>query len=204
MKRISVIKNLIILLLLAGSCKHKPSGLSETTKNSSIHIQPLGDFPSEQANYVLKELNKMYPKVMLHKAIELPAAAYYKPRNRYRADSIIRILLRSTEMNNVTIALTDKDISTTKGMIEDYGIMGLGYQPGRSCVVSTFRLKKQNLKSQLFTVAVHELGHTRGLPHCSVNTCYMRDAEGKNYIDEETGFCKNCKKHLSERGWKIK
>lgn len=77
----------------------------------------------------------------------------------------------------------------------------LGYQPGSSCVVSTFRLSKINLPDQYLKLSIHELGHTQGLPHCPDKTCFMRDAEGKNHTNEETGFCPKCKAVLIEKGW---
>ena len=82
--------------------------------------------------------------------------------------------------------------------------MGLGYQPGSACVVSTFRLSKENLAEHYFKVSIHELGHTQGLPHCAVNTCFMRDAKGGNPLNEETDFCPACKSHLIKKGWRLK
>jgi archaemetzincin len=32
----------------------------------------------------------------------------------------------------------------------------------------------------------------------------MRDAEGKNPTNEETEFCKRCKKKLINKGWLLK
>jgi archaemetzincin len=54
---------------------------------------------------------------------------------------------------------------------------------------------------KLFKVAIHELGHTQGLKHCPVNDCLMRDAEGKDHLDEEKDFCKKCKAVLINAGW---
>jgi archaemetzincin len=108
-----------------------------------------------------------------------------------------------TKDGRVTVGLTNKDISTDNGNIPDWGVMGLGYQPGKSCVVSTFRLSKRNLKEQYFKVAIHELGHTQGLPHCPNKTCLMTDAEGKNNTDKENGFCEKCKAFLIAKGWKL-
>ncbi|PBQ33306.1 Zn-dependent protease [Sphingobacteriaceae bacterium] len=197
--------SLVLLAVIFMSCCGGDStkGFESTEKVIIINVQPLGDFSAKQTSFIVNELKKVYSKVILNKPINFPKSAYYEPRKRYRADSLIKFLRGITEQDHVTIALTDKDISTTKGKVQDFGIMGLGYQPGRSCVVSTFRLAKQNLNTQFFKVAVHELGHTQGLPHCSVKTCYMRDAEGKNHLEEETCFCETCGKHLSDRGWKL-
>jgi archaemetzincin len=101
------------------------------------------------------------------------------------------------------IGLTTKDISTTKGKFKDWGIMGLANCPGTACVVSTFRLNKNKLSEQFYKVAIHELGHTSGLPHCKEKSCYLRDAEGGNPLDEEVAFCKRCTSHLKSKGWKL-
>jgi archaemetzincin len=82
--------------------------------------------------------------------------------------------------------------------------MGFGYCPGDACIASTFRLSKSEKLMQLFKAAIHELGHTHGLPHCSVQSCFMRDAEGGNPINEEKEFCSGCKKFLADRGWNFK
>jgi len=79
--------------------------------------------------------------------------------------------------------------------------MGLGDQPGNACVLSTYRLSKTNLLSQLNKLALHELGHTQGLPHCDNQKCFMRDAEAGNHFDEETDFCDSCKSFLKRKGW---
>ncbi len=109
-----------------------------------------------------------------------------------------------TAPGHITIGLTSKDISTTKGKIEDYGIMGLGYTPGNACVVSTFRVSKENKQNQFFKFCIHELGHTSGLPHCPEKTCFMRDAEGGNPSNEEKDFCPKCKVHLISKDWNLK
>lgn len=101
----------------------------------------------------------------------------------------------------VYVGITTRDISTTKDDIPDWGIMGLGFQPGPASVVSTFRLHKNNVPEELFKVAIHEVGHTMGLAHCEVRTCFMRDAEGKNSTGEEKEFCPQCKKYLLAKGW---
>jgi len=169
-----------------------------------IDIQPFSDIPEKYVKYVFSELSEIYPNIKLNKAIALPERAYYAKRNRYRADSIINYLRGITPNGHVTIGMTGKDISTTKNEIKDYGIMGLGYQPGSSCVVSFFRLSKKNdVFEQFFKLSIHELGHTQGLPHCPVKTCFMRDAEGKNHTNEEKEFCTSCKTHLINKGWKF-
>ena len=202
-----VILNFIFLLACQGSKQEFPENnftKAKTEASVIIDIQPFTDIPKEYVDYVKAELLKIYANIEVKKAIDLPKSAYYKPRNRYRADSLIDYLSAKTAGGHVTIGMTSKDISHTKDKIVDYGIMGLGFQPGNACVVSYFRLSKKNTLAQFFKLSIHELGHTQGLPHCPVNTCFMRDAEGKNHADEEKEFCPKCKAHLISKGWDIK
>ena len=133
----------------------------------------------------------------------MPAAAYYKPRNRYRAPVILTYLNTYSGYDKI-IGITAKDISTTKNEIYDWGVMGLGSCPGKACVISNFRLRTPNkvlFNDRFIKVALHELGHTMGLPHCTFSTnCFMESAEGTiKSVDRETkSLCTNCKKLLTQ------
>ncbi|MCW3159804.1 matrixin family metalloprotease [Chryseobacterium oryctis] len=192
----------IILLFVLFFCSEKQQK-TEEGKAITILVQPFKDLNSERVNFVTKEIKKVYPHVKILNPIDFPENAYYKPRNRYRADSIIKFLSEKTQNGFVTIGLTSKDISVSKGNISDFGVMGLGYRPGKACVASAFRLNKQKTNEQFFKVAIHELGHTQGLKHCPEKMCFMRDAEGKNPTDEEKDFCKKCKSILITKNWKF-
>lgn len=79
--------------------------------------------------------------------------------------------------------------------------MGLGYCPGSSSVVSTFRLNPEKIAEQLLKTSLHELGHTQGLEHCETDNCFMRDAEGRNITDQLHQFCTHCSSKLKKYGW---
>ncbi len=202
----------IISLLILYSCNNQPKQNSvvfktkEINNNITIIIQPFSDFPNKDLLNIEKEIKKYYPHISLNKPIDLPKNCLNKTKTRYRADSLINFLNNNTNNGSVTIGVTTKDISTTKGKISDWGIFGLGFCPGRSCIVSTFRIKgksKSEKFEKLVKVTVHELGHTQGLKHCAENTCLMRDAKGKDRLNEEKEFCVNCKSELIKKGWKL-
>lgn len=184
----------LIVLGILGKEYFKPNA-------QTIVVQPFNNFPKAQTQEVFKSLKEVYLDVSVKPAIPLPASAYYPIRSRYRADKLIAYLKKRHGADTVVIALTDKDISITKGKHADWGVMGFGYRPGTSCVISTYRIR--NNKDQLPKLAFHELGHTQGLPHCPELTCFMRDAEGANPLNQMTGFCHECKTFLKSKGWNI-
>lgn len=182
-----------------GNSKEQDPIENETPKR--IIIQPLGDVPSEYISYIQQGVYKVNRNIRVQKAISPPISSYFKNRNRYRADSLIKFLQQRTKKEQITVGVTIKDISNTKGKIEDYGIMGLGFVNGNSCIASSYRLSFNNRKEQLLKLVLHEIGHTEGLRHCDKLNCIMRDCGGKNHWDEEIGFCENCKIILIKKGW---
>ena len=87
--------------------------------------------------------------------------------------------------------------------IKEYGIIGLGFRPGTTCVVSSFRIKKgvseAKMLDRLKKVAIHEIGHNLGLDHCTNNKkCLMNDKKGKiSQIDfEDVWLCDKCSRQI--------
>lgn len=166
-----------------------------------VVVQPFGRFAETEAKRIVAQIRSLGVEVVLKDNLSIPESFYYTPRNRYRADSLIRYLKTQVGKDSIIVGVLNEDISTTKDDVVDWGVMGLGYRPGNSCVVSSFRINKKKRAEQLYKVVLHELGHTEGLDHCPEKTCLMRDAEGGNPLDEEKDFCERCKAHLKRKGW---
>lgn len=198
---------LIFFLLLFSGCndnKQREDVRVDKPDITTIIIQPFADISPAIVDSVYQRIKKINKNTILKEPISLPDIAYNPSRGRYRADSLIDCLWKRSTKNSVVIGLTSKDISANKGDIQDWGVMGLAYCPGHSCVVSTFRLSKNNVYEQFYKIAIHELGHTQGLDHCKNDiSCFMRDAEGKNHTDELSKFCNFCKAHLEKKGWEL-
>lgn len=198
-----------ILLSFLISCNPK------INKEIVVGIQSYKGFSKAKTDIIATTIANYYNvKTLVLPIKELPKVAYtnYKAP-RYRADSLIKIQHRNfTNQIDFVLGLTDKDICITKyeedGSVKkpvnkytDFGIMGLAYRPGKSCVVSSYRLKHKNEKthfSRLKKVAIHEFGHNLGLPHCPNKKCVMTDAvESISTIDNTNlGLCELCKSKI--------
>ena len=209
----------LILIGLLTSCNglnqenKKPESINyrdTPQKKLSIIIQPFDGMPASTVTKVAQKLKEIYSgDVIINNSIAFPKKALNQSRTRYRADSLIIFLGDFVKDGQLIIGLTNKDISTTKGKYPDWGVMGLGFCPGKSCIASTFRIKGKNRDEKLFKVAIHELGHTQGLAqtktkHCQDKVCLMRDAKGKDHLDELRYFCSKCKPILIKAGWDLK
>ena len=195
-------KNLLHIILFVSvvvSGCHKEKTIQET---KTIIIQPFEDISKKEIDYVRNKLNGIFSTITINQSIPFPERTWNRTRTRRRADSLIAFLHSKAKKDQVIIGLTKKDICTSKNNLEDWGVFGLGYRPGNACIASSFRLKGNKLE-KLFKVAIHELGHTQGLPHCPTKDCFMRDAEGKDHLDQETNFCKQCITALQRHHWNI-
>jgi len=197
------------IVLLATACNHSQSNnVKKPVKATTIKkvaVILYENFDTVMLNTAIDEVKSFYHcDAIILPPQDLPAFAYYKPRYRYKADSLLKFqsgLLPSGTQS--VIGLTNKDISTTTDNHDDWGIFGLGYCPGKACVISVFRLQSgpyDLYKERFIKVLLHELGHNMGLPHCNYDsTCMMNDAKGTMaQVDlERKWLCPNCKKLLS-------
>ena len=208
--------SILLVILFFISCKTGNSDKSANqqikkqvaiTAKRSVAILPFKGVDTVLINELKQALQKQLTVdfFVLDKTA-LPSYAFYKPRQRYIADSLL-VFLKATNRNKYEkiIGITVKDISTRKGDIENWGILGLGFCPGEACVVSTFRAGKNKISYKDFlrritTLALHELGHTYGLEHCPVQSCLMKDAEGKMNLDDGDAYCNKCRNYLLSNG----
>ena len=110
-----------------------------------LYVQPLGDeLPAADAALVATAIESLIGwEVRTLDRIPLPADAFYKPRRRWRADKLLDVLDgRLPKGGTRILGLTGADISTTKGDVFDWGVLGLGRIDGASGVISLFRCRK--------------------------------------------------------------
>ena len=201
----------ILLILLSFSClnnSEKDIFLVENRSNNqgkkeTIAIQPFTGIDKNLIQEIKKGMIQyLAVEITVLEIKKLPPSAFYKTRQRYIADSLLRFLrsLKQDEADRI-IGITSFDISTRKKPYQNWGVMGLGYCPGESCIISSYRVKPtsgnyHHFINRMIILALHELGHTYSLPHCPVKNCIMNDAEGKMKLDDTKTYCVKCSRVL--------
>lgn len=174
-----------------------------------VYVQPLGAALAEpDVALVEAGLLAFYAVALVRlDAVELPRAAFYPPRDRYRAERLLAFLEEKRPADGYRIlGVTGVDISTTKGSYADWGVMGLGSLDGTTCVLSSFRCRRgatsrEHARIRFAKTAVHELGHTFGLPHCETRGCIMEDGHGTVLTtDGEYDLCPDSRARLVASG----
>ena len=201
----------VLLVGLASGATN--AATSAPLPSRALYVQPLGNCPDQVRGVadVVTALRAFFPiEVRVLDCQALPRAAYYPPRKRYRAERLLAYLNQRMPKDGWRIlGLTAVDISTTKDNYPDWGVMGLGELPGTATVISSFRCRKKarneaHAAIRLAKVAVHEIGHTLGLPHCPTHGCLMEDAMGKVITtDGELDFCPRCRALAKRNGFAI-
>lgn len=170
-------------------------------KETIVYIQPLGKVNPEYNKYLKQSVEDFYGyQCAIKPSLPLSDDILTDTKTRYDAS---KILVKYLSNRNLLL-ITEKDIAHHKNAeFPEWGIFGLGFRPGKTCVVSTFRLQRNVTHEQFLVrlkkVALHEIGHNLGLDHCANHSeCMMHDANGtiKQVDKEKVWFCNQCKAQL--------
>jgi archaemetzincin len=136
-----------------------------------------------------------------------PETAFDVSRGQYNSTRMLKqLLLDPQEPADRTLGVTSVDLFTP---VLTY-VFGEAQLSGRAAVVSVHRLRTEVyglppdealLFERLHKEAVHELGHTYGLLHCSSIRCVMRASAYAEEIElKNAAFCEACRAHLDKVG----
>jgi archaemetzincin len=149
-----------------------------------IGILPVGQITPDVLVRLGQGIVKIYPDTtcsVIDDVLSVSKLAFDKKRNQYNSSVILnelRVFAAKKEGYHRILGVVDVDIFAS-GL--NY-VFGEAYVPGAVALISLWRLKPEfygeKAGSPVFSLrvlkeAVHELGHTLGLPHCPRGFCVM-------------------------------
>lgn len=163
-----------------------------------IVLKPIGNVD----NQVLEELRKILGRtfgcpVEAASHLDIPNRAYNKGRGQYGAKALLDTLKASgLAKNEKVLGLIDADLyipdlNFVFGSADDI--------PSDVAIISLYRLREElppdhnKFVERAAKEAVHELGHTFGLGHCTKAKCVMHFSSTLHDTDvKEMSFCSQC------------
>ena len=132
------LKNILILFILISCSNDNKTGrdiLSQETK--TIQILPLGTVSKKNLDIVKNSIESFYGfNCTVLPKCEVTPDILSKSKTKHDADKI----LKKYNTKSHTLILTNVNICTKARGFDEWSILGLGYQPGSTCVVSKISL----------------------------------------------------------------
>jgi archaemetzincin len=169
-----------------------------------IGVLAVGHIAPEMLGAVAEGLERTFPDIksqVIKQPLPLPERAFDKKRNQYSSNVILNEILGSwSKMPGYCIILGVVDVDIFAAGL-NY-VFGEAFAPGRAALISLWRLKpefygdKADLAvyiARSLKEAIHEVGHTLGLQHCSKSVCVMHFSNSIFDTDKKQSlFCDQC------------
>ncbi|MCD6089409.1 archaemetzincin family Zn-dependent metalloprotease [Candidatus Bathyarchaeota archaeon] len=174
---------------------------------------PVGTVDRKVLAKIANDLLSIFPRsscLISRDTLPIPAGAYNVSRRQYLSEMILRDIRRYAEEH-----ASERPLSRFLGVVDvDIYAPGLNFIfgeaefLGKAALISLYRLKPEFYGKpsnwSLFThravkEAVHEIGHTLGLRHCSNPTCVMHFSLHIGMTDmKREDFCPLCRRRVEE------
>ena len=172
----------------------------------SLQLLPIGNV--EQG--LLQEMRDILPQIfplaceILPRALD-PSSTFHGERQQYHSSELLRLMgALVTPRCSRLLGITAIDLYIPI-LTFVFGEAQIG---GPSALVSVHRLRQEFyglpadplvLEQRLLKEAVHELGHTFHLNHCSDYQCAMAASHAVEWIDiKGSGLCPACQEKIAE------
>lgn len=173
-----------------------------------VGILPAANIDSAMLNRITRSIQQIFPNttcILLDEEVLVKPEYFDQKRQQYRSHAILRAIQRfaakKPDLHRV-LGVVDADLFVP----ELNFVFGEALCPGKAALISLFRLRPEFYGEPpdmtLFTVralkeAIHELGHTLGLPHCPQPSCVMHFSNSILDTDRKQNlFCERCYIHV--------
>jgi len=175
-----------------------------------LELIPVGEISTKLLRDLSLRLGRVFSGLIgscsIGAPLKVPRVAYNAGRGQYDADPILELVLRELKEKR-GLAVLDVDLYTSSSDLNF--IFGQAQCPGRAALISIHRLDQTFygrpsdyglLLERATKEAVHELGHTFGLDHCSNPACVMSFSNSILDVDRKSSaFCGVCRKKIFAR-----
>lgn len=151
----------------------------ETTVREVV-IVPVGLKDPESLQFLSRGIERVLSfKCRIGTGIPLPERARHEERGQYLSTAILGELRRAgADKGVVALGVADRDL-----YVPDLNfVFGEAEMGGNVCAISLYRLRQETyglkedgelFERRALTEAIHEIGHTLGLRHCTDPHCVM-------------------------------
>ncbi len=186
-----------------GNAATKTNYASSTSMRKKVCIIPIGTIDKEILHYTQKELEDRFNvKIDIGRQLEDPTYAYHKHKKQYHSTKILKQIHKSrlTGYDRI-LGIADVDLYVPERTF----VFGEAEIKKKVAVISLTRLRQEFydlpedftlFRKRIIIEAVHELGHTYGLRHCTNNKCVMFLSNTISDTDHKgADLCSNCRKN---------
>lgn len=174
------------------------------TEKPVVVLVPIGFVSAELLDHLACSLTLVFGlPCRVAPSLPIPAAAYDQRRRQYKGDDILTMLTRlEVPQAKRVLGIIDADCYTPGLNF----IFGQARMHGRDAFIALPRLRQSFyglpedellFQERVLKEAVHELGHTYGLGHCSDPKCVMHFSNSLLDTDiKKADFCAQCQGKL--------
>lgn len=174
---------------------------------NALCLVPIGELPAGALDWIENASAEWFPlPVRRLPAVPVPKAAYDAGRGQYQSVEIMKMLAQAAPRDAARVlGITDVDLAIPMLSF----LFGQAQFDGPIAVVSLRRLHQefyglpaqdQLLRERTVKEALHELGHTFGLVHCSEPRCAMSLATHIELVDAKAEqYCARCGLRLVQK-----